>query len=675
MTIKMAADSDHYQFRARLLNAGQKIDVISEGLDNMKFFFEDLICRERYMAIHSCYELFAELESLKVISTANTDSLRGPMEACSLDYNKLVLSTIRTSSENTFHANLDDQCSSAQEYKACLVGISRGLAQADGSLPQLVYLCPEIPLDSMYTLETGCDLFRALDEQDLISPSRLSYLYSRLCILRRFDLAKKIEDYIRSKHKESVGPKPNRKRKDGKHSTTNGHINSQEDAHDTLSLRSVWFELFKLLFTSVFHNHKQSSERIVIFDHVAYRLVHSLSNYVVEYFLIFLVVLIGIATVYKFYLEEHTCGVHTATLNLLARMLTHVALPWYFLRRLFSFDNGSLKQLRFLHTAREAKYANIIKKLISQLSTSSEMDELKDKSVIEQVNFILEKKLTIVMTTSLLLSTVFFIQILFLKASNFRTFRASPDYLSNVCTVVVTVASFIVHCTTGVISCLYLFEMRVKEYCSHLIRAAGKQNTQLISDLKAVKKAISSRWGNFRYVMLAASSAYLFMLIVSAFTATPFHCHGEKVEISKSEWNQIRATWTFNVTFLFVCHVMVYNYFNFVTWRRISAGLQLFYLGISIFDPYGPKWAIMIQVTNVIYPVASLLSFHLLACLNIWNKERHHTKTLSVIKVLSRALRNSSRFLMHSVFIVAHAIAVVVAVYREYQSLAFNKIS
>ena len=713
-----------FDFRLKLFDISRRISDV----ETMKFFFKDVIPRERYLSITHCWELFAELEASKVISVSNTEKLRVPFKSCQQDYDDFIASVSRISAADTFEADFNfghqTQCpvDIKEKYNVCLLSIANGLAVGDGSLPQLVYLCPEIPLGDISKFKNGRELLETLQRQALISRSSLSYLFRRLRVLGRLDLAHIITDYVESMREvmvrerrqsftrmnsdpgptthqscNGVGPQhslpsngitgPRQrdkgsvaskvKREDGESKTRGGlkrrnkqkviEPNQPDNKSET---KTTSLQLRKQNAVDV---STEPDETINIFNHKAYTVISYCLDYMIT-LLVFLIILIFTVTAYKFYLEEATCGFPTASLNLASRMLTHVVLPSYFLYHLSVLDNEPLKKLRFLRLAGKTGYSAVIQKVIMSLSTLSEKKELEGRSLVEQINFTLNKKLTLVMGTSTLLSVVFFLHILFLGAPNFKTFSASSISISNVCISVITLAAFIIHCTTGTVFCFYLFEMRVREYCSHISRTAGKRKDNLRADVEAVKSAILARWRNFRRVMFAASSVYLTLLLVSIFTATPFHCHGEKVEFTKLEWNQIRASWTFHMILGFVCHVAVYNYFNFVKGRYIAMMLQVFYFILGFFDPHGPKWAIMIQITNVIYPISSLLSFHVLACHNIWNREKHHRRKMKTITILSEALK-SMIFFIHFVFVLLHFVAVAIAIHNEYRTLEYSKVS
>ena len=728
MAATLTQSAQPFDFRLKLFKISRRISDVNEGVETMKFFFKDVIPRQRYLSITYCWELFAELEASKVISVGNTEKLRVPFESCHQVYDDFIASGSCISAADTFEAdfNFDHHIKCPvdiqEKYNVCLLSVANGLAVGDGSLPQLVYLCPEIPLGDITKFENGREVFETLQRQGLISQSSLSYLYRRLCVIGRLDLAQVITDYVRSmcevmtKERRQSLTRVNSDPGPTTHESCNGVVPQhslpsngitaprqrdegpiasevkQEDGESKAQKGLKQRNKKKIIEPAQPNNkpetkatslqlRKQNAvdvpteldETINIFDHKAYTII----SYCLDYFnplLVFLIILIFIVTSYKFYLEEATCGFPTASLNFVSRMLTHVVLPSYFLHHLSVLDNEPLKKLRFLRLAGKTGYRPVVQKVILSLSTLSEKKELQGKVLVEQINCTLNKKLSLVMGTSTLLSVVFFLHILFLGAANFKTFSASSISLSNVCISVITLAAFIVHCTTGTIFCFYLFEMRVREYCSQILRLAGKRKDNLRADVKAVKSAILARWGNFRWVMFAASSVYLSLLLVSVFTATPFHCHGEKVEFTKLEWNQIRASWTFHVILGFVCHVAVYNYFNFVRGRYIAMMLQVFYFILGFFDPHGPKWAIMIQITNVIYPISSLLSFHILACHNIWNREKHNRRKMNTITVLSEALK-SMIFFVHFVFVLLHFVAVAIAIYNEYQTLKYRKVS
>ena len=711
-----------FDLRMKLFVLSRRIDSVEDldCIEKLRFFFKKTIPREQYLAIRSGCELFAVLEQLNVISEDNIEPLRGPLRECCPTYEDCLATSSSFSSKDEFHFNLDNvpvHCREQleEEYRSCLVRIDNGLARADGSLPQLIYLCPEIPLDSMHKLKSARELFAALEEKVLISCTQLSYLYSRLRVLHRLDLAEEIEGYIFSARQHIVKQRRSslvRSPSDPGRSTpvSNGIVSQHSLPQDGMANSSQKitkpkqqrkFQATEAKPRGLSHQSKEKPESspgtsrkvikngkhkgvskhtsqrpietIDIFNHFAYRCLDHIESYpVIKYVIRSLIVVIFVMRCHEYVVEEESCGRCTALLNLLSSQLTHVGISLYFLYCLLSLNTNQLKKLRFFQVAGKQSYSDVISKVVYQLSSSSERKELEGKSVIESVNFILRKKLMLVLGTSLLLSVVFFSH---LQASNVTTFLSSTYSLSVSCVFVTTPAAFLVHCTTGVVFCFYLFEMRVREYCNHISRLA-KQDSRLLADCEALSKAILDRWGNFRWVLFAGSVAYLILLVSSIYSGTPFHCHRESVEahFSEAEWNQIRNTWLFNIMTGVVCHAMVYNCFNFTSGRYIAMIVQAYFFFISISDFNGQKWSILVQIVNAVYPVSILLSFHLLACHNIWNKKRYSSETTNIIAILSNTLTNL-KFTVHSLFIVAHVIVVSLAIYSEYQALAYSKIS
>ena len=225
-----------FGLRVKLLHLSHKLkdednQQVTE-LDVIKSFFRSKMSAEHYNKITKGYQLFAYLEDKQLISQDNLQALEAPLNACGRSGTLECLSHESRSETTAWScpmelksgvlANLDMEVYSATDtskvedlYQQCLCHVGNGIATSNGSLAELVYLCPEVPLSLMNskTLCSPRQLFNHLEQKGLISCWKLSYLYCRLCVLGRRDLCKEVEQYasFARMHMPRINPSMERK--------------------------------------------------------------------------------------------------------------------------------------------------------------------------------------------------------------------------------------------------------------------------------------------------------------------------------------------------------------------------------------------------------------------------------------------------------------------------------
>ena len=95
-------------------------------------------------------------------------------------------------------------------------------------------------------------------------------------------------------------------------------------------------------------------------------------------------------------------------------------------------------------------------------------------------------------------------------------------------------------------------------------------------------------------------------MVYSIWSSTPFRCYGDSVTFNEMELRQVPMSWLLWVIISLLCHTCVYNYYSFTAGRITAVTLQVFSLSLCLLDHTNPKWGLMIQITNVVYPCATL---------------------------------------------------------------------
>ena len=106
--------------------------------------------------------------------------------------------------------------------------------------------------------------------------------------------------------------------------------------------------------------------------------------------------------------------------------------------------------------------------------------------------------------------------------------------------------------------------------------------------------------------MTFLSVIHTLLLVYSIWSSTPFRCCGDSVMFNEMELRQVPMSWLLWVIISLLCHTCVYNYYSFTAGRITAVTLQVFSLSLCLLDHTSPKWGLMIQITNVVYPCASL---------------------------------------------------------------------
>ena len=777
-----------FRLRVQLLGLSHKLKDEDKQedteLDVIKSFFRNRMPAERYKKITKGYQLFAYLEDKQVISEDNLQALEAPLEACGRS--GTLEGLLRGVGGETIAggcplrsgvlANLDMEVYSATDtskvdglYRQCLCRVGNGIATSDGSLAELVYLCPELPLNFM-TSKTVCsahELFHHLEQKGLICCWKLSYLYCRLSVLERKDLCKEVEQYAdkarrlmpritspaqkkRSEHyvrahsnpEQGEGSMPTLMKtkvsslppallrlsrqgnvqqqesfteRDGAaqcaETTTQGSEdegrrgvdsevtdgplidhkpnNDKPVVHpgggiDVTQDRSGLQQRNKMLREGERNSsHTRSPDAssytapdITFLNHRVYRCLRSVLLWNVPYgILCAVIVLVAVMMVIKFLVELSVCGCGTAVLNLLGRGMTHVCLPTIILHIMVRIaEDNRMSNMRMLSCSRESE--SVLEAVIQKLSSCKELEHLRGmSSVAERVNYVLNSKLSLIMSAALLQSMVMLTQVMYLGAANYPHFMGIASHVAAVCRAVMVVGAFFIHLVTGIAICLYLFEMRVREYLAHIVHMAREKEVDTVEQTaEEAREIILQRWRTFQTVMTFLSVVHTLLLVYSIWSSTPFRCCGDSVTFNEMELRQVPMSWLLWVIISLLCHTCVYNYYSFTAGRITAVTLQVFSLSLCLLDHTSPKWGLMIQITNVVYPCASLFWICVLACRNVYRKvllslgsvkkdHRMHSTLLWCI------LLTHTRFVFYASLTVVILFIVPIAVYNEYTLL------
>ena len=772
-----------FDFRVQLLRLSHKLkDEDKEQdteLDVMKSFFKTKMSADVYNKITKGYELFAYLEDKELISQDNLQALVTPLgvcgrtleclfnegrsertaEGCSLELRSDVL------------ANLDMEVYSARDtskveglYRQCLCRVGNGIATSDGSLAELVYLCPELSLSLVRTMSSPSKLFCYLEHQGLISCWKLSYLYCRLSALGRRDLCKEVEQYSDTARLHMPRITPSAERRRSKHyvrsrsepESKGGSVSTMMKSNVSSSLPASFLrrqsnipqqdsiteqdedtprdDMSKQLSEkggtrgngeedcdSPFADKKPDSNKpvsrqggvvdtqdksglwqrvqedkrhlphpsassnaavdgttpdITFFNHKVYRCLRNVLLWNVSYGLFCAVlVLVAAMALVKFLVEFSACGCGTAVLNLLGRGMTHLCFPTIILHIMVKIaEDNRVGKMRILSCSRESE--PIFESVIQKLSSHKEVEHLRRlPSVAERINFLLNSKLSVIMSAALLQSTAFLAQVMILGAANYPHFTGIASHVAAVSTTVMVIGAFIIHLVTGVAVCLYLFEMRVREYLAYIEHVARKQHVSTVAAAaEEARETILQRWSTFQRVMTFLSVVHTLLLVYSIWSSTPFRCYGDSVKFNETELKQVPISWLLWIVISLICHTCVYNYYSFTAWRITAVLLQMFSMLLCILDHSSPKWGLMIQISNVVYPCASLFWICVLACHNVYLKAQFSLDGAVSCQRLQSAvlwgtLVTHARFLFYACLALAILCSVPTALYNEYNLL------
>lgn len=777
-----------FRLRVQLLRLSHKLKEEDKQqdseLDVIKSFFRSKMSAEHYNQITKGYQLFAYLEDKQLISRDNLQSLEAPLDACGRSGTLECLSRESRSEtaacgcplelKSGVLANLDMEVYSATNtskvenlYQQCLCRVGNGIATSDGSLAELVYLCPEVPL-SLVNSKTLCSprqLFNHLEQKGLISCWKLSYLYCRLCVLERRDLCKEVElyadyarmhmprispsmerkllkNYVRSHSdpekrdgsvftlmknkvsslpesllrlrrqsniqrqdnvteqdeptprndkKEDVSEAGGRKEDGGEncddplvHKPNSGklalQLNKVTDAKDRSGQQrdrtARTGESHSAPTSSPNTGDRCTTQDITLFNHRVYRYLQNVLLWNVSYGLFCAVlVLVAVMIVIKFLVEFPDCGCGTAVLNLLGRGVTNVCIPTIILHIMVRMaEDNCASRMRVLSCCRESE--NVLDAVIQKLSSRQELENLKGmSSAVARVNFLLNSKLTLIMSAALLQSMTFFVQVLYLGAANYPHTVGIVGHVATVCTAVMILGLFCIHLVTGIAVCQYLFEMRLQEYLAYIVNTAQELRVNTVEEsAEEAREIIFQRWRAFQTVMTALAVIHTLLLMFSIWSSTPFRCCDDSVTFNKMELRQVPTSWLLWIIVSFICHTCVYNYHSFTAGRIMAVLLQMFSLLLCLLDHTSLKWGLMIQITNVVYPCASLFWICVLACRNVYlsvffsfgsveKGDRLHSA------VIWCAVLTDTRFLFHAFLALAIVLTVPSAMYNEYTLL------
>ena len=135
-----------------------------------------------------------------------------------------------------------------------------------------------------------------------------------------------------------------------------------------------------------------------------------------------MIVLVAVMMVIMLLVELSVCGCGTAVLNLLGRGMTHVCLPTIILHIMVRIaEDNRMSNMRMLSFSHESE--SVLEAVIQKLSSCKELEHLRGmSSVAERVNYMLNSKLSLIMSAALLQSMVLFTQVMYLGAANYPHF-------------------------------------------------------------------------------------------------------------------------------------------------------------------------------------------------------------------------------------------------------------
>ena len=598
--------SGQFLFRRFIFHYADSLN--DQQTETLKFVLKDYIGGIHYQKPQA-YRIFAALEIDGKISSQKLDLLKPSFSNIGRSFEdfKRDLSIAMTSPSGTIPkgAVLSEKPKNKEfnrEFHSCLSHLGDELLKGDSDVVnQLLYLCPEIPLSNLDKFHNGMAFFEELKKRRLISCWDLSYLHSRLEAIRHENLCQFIEKQTQEVQLKAI------------------KASSEETAKRRASFASVRSHSWPERQSSCEENHvskakqkleqkSSTSDKFTIFSHLTYKILYYFSSKPVVVFLYGFLGILGVLMVVKGLLEYKTCGHSTAILNFISRGLTHVVLPFSIL--LYSkeiFDSSKLTKLDLVNRTYKEEALTVFKSLVKALSSGNEWASLelkcKQQGAIAMINQLLRHKLAIIAITSSLTSASYFVGVLYLQSSNFSTFLNLDENLALIFKIIMTTAAFIIHMIFGIAGTLYLYEMRIKEYLMLLVKLAKKKRiNQLVKDAANARSVLSDRWYWFERCIFIISLIFLFILIISIFTKTPFRCCGERMKINDGDVNKIKLSWFLWILVGFVCHLCAYSYRLFFYARCTALSLQVLFLLITCFDLLGHKWGTLIQITNAIYP-------------------------------------------------------------------------
>ena len=644
-----------FAFRKFLLDYS-KTSINQDDLESMLFMLKSKLTSRTKKKIKHGYQLFAALEQKGDISVRQRDwsILEVPLLAIKRDFQIFTAKLIEALE------NVDDVEQSVRipilhrehgrrletKFRICLTKAIEEIVESDNEdvLGQLKYLCPEIPQCELRNCKSGQELFEVLERRNLISCWDLSYLYSRLKVLGYDALCEWLKAETVNARRIISGPL------------------------DTF---------IKNVLIKPPPPRQLQDPKLTVFDGTTYKwLSFCVTSKNIYAILLALFIVSGILNFMKVFMEYQMCGLSTAMLNLLSRLMTHVFVPVCCLRhakRLFYDDNREITRIG--KTILEDRFLPVIERVIAKLSTPIELRELDSiQSTPVKVNTIFNSQLTLIMRSSFFVTLLYYLGILYMGASNLMTFTDIEKQVAQLLTSVSHVVVFAAHCAVSVVLSLYLFEMSLKEYVFCLEDEASKGTTSeadLVYIAREMRKVLSERWSNFFNMQIVVSGIYVYILLISVVTATPFHCYGNNVTFEESELSRIRISWLLWIVYGLICHFSIFSYRFFYNGRIIALCFQFLMLLLAIIDPMAPKWAVFIQLTIPLYPNSFSIWTHVIPCYSMWIKSYLTANPASLkdyIEVCINAFWNSS-FLFHGHFAFLQVIISVLVIYSEYSLL------
>ena len=179
---------------------------------------------------------------------------------------------------------------------------------------------------------------------------------------------------------------------------------------------------------------------ITFLNHRVYRCLQSVLLWNVPYgILCAVIVLVAVMMVIS------VCGCGAAVLNLLGRGMTHVCLPTIILHIMVRIaEDNRMSNMRMLSCSRESE--SVLEAVILKLSSCKELEHSRGmSSVAERVNYVLNSKLSLIMSAALLQSMVLFTQVMYLGAANYPHFAGIASHVATVCRAVMVVGAFFIH--------------------------------------------------------------------------------------------------------------------------------------------------------------------------------------------------------------------------------------
>lgn len=700
----MSEDSERrlLTFRRQLLRLSESLS--EDEVEKMKYIYYNRMPRKTYLRIKEGYQLFTYLEQKELLTTNHYQVvLRNLCSACERDADKEVSDFdrgMRSFLPLRLEANVDittEKKASGLEvlFRKCMTEISDSLAREDGSLQKLIYVCPCLRLKDIERLKDGFSFVTSLEKAGVLCCWKLSYLFTMFRMVERFDLCHKLQFYTRlarvhmptefspDLHKPSNGyvrsvSEPARLPTATCLSTyhTSG-VMSSVDTYRSLTQPEadsatvvLPAETGEESAPSTVPNEPYLNAKLSIFEHPVYCCLNSALCFPgVYHVLVSVMVLTCILSFVKFPLEWMHCGPATAIMNLASKLLTHNILPFYVISTLPNITGDNrVKQCRFFSQKPRKEVEEVLTSVVKKLSTGAEWEELVRVQAhpVQKVNSLLRKKLTFVTATSLAQSATFTTSIFLIISANWSTFTGlTTDTFARLYCFVMIVTSLVILGSVTLGLSLYLFEMRVCEYLMYVIHCASKKKArEVVRDAKQVKQVLETRWSGFSKTIVYFTLTYVAILCCSVYFQAPFRCSGgTELNFSREDVIDIPSSWLCWILVGLLGQLLVCWYRVFVHGRIVAIVVQIlfvFFLMYQRLEGQHLKWAGLLQIIHVLYPLAYGLSVFYVNCCHTWTKTMLWSKSVHYVGVFRTVICKSTYFVNFFMLFLTSVVAVYV---------------